>query len=167
MPVSKGEGPVTLSVLDRLIDDEPKNPFEAPMTRSESLRRMKTSVRRDLEWLLNMRLPVQPAPEGATQLEHSLYSSGLPDLHSMNMASTRNRTELARLMEKMIAAFEPRLLNAKVSPVIEKAPGPSPKLGFMIEGLLAIDPMPEHVSFDTLLDVTGGEYLIKGEHSAG
>jgi predicted component of type VI protein secretion system len=38
---------------------------------------------------------------------------------------------------------------------------------FIIEGLLAIDPMPEHVSFDTVLDVTGGEYHVRGEPGAG
>ena len=47
------------------------------------------------------------------------------------------------------------------------AKGPLPQLGFMIEGLLAIDPMPEHVSFDTMLDVTGGEYHVRGETGAG
>ena len=79
------------------------------MTRAESLRRLKSAVRRDLEWLLNAREPVQPPPEGAAQLEKSMYCFGLPDLCSMNLGSPKNRDDLARLMETMIAIFEPRL----------------------------------------------------------
>jgi type VI secretion system protein ImpF len=162
----RGEGPVTLSVLDRLIDAEPKSAVEGPMTRAESLRRLKAAVRRDLEWLLNAREPVQPPPEGAGQLEKSVYCFGLPDLCSMNLASVKNRSDLARLMETLIAVFEPRLLGTKVS-LAPADPGPLPQLRFVIEGLLAIDPMPEHVSFDTLLDVSGGEYHVRGEPGAG
>jgi type VI secretion system protein ImpF len=99
MAGNRGEGPVTLSVLDRLIDEEPKSGVEGPMTRAESLRRLKSAVRRDLEWLLNAREPVQAPPEGAHELEKSVYCFGLPDLCSMNLISTRNRSDLARLME--------------------------------------------------------------------
>lgn len=155
-----------MSVLDRLIDEEPKSSVEGPMTRAESLRRLKSAVRRDLEWLLNAREPVQPPPEGAAQLEKSVYCYGLPDLCSLNLASTRNRSDLARLMEGMIAIYEPRLIGTKVS-LAASAPGPMPQLHFVIEGLLAIDPMPEHISFDTVLDVSGGEYRVRGEPGAG
>jgi type VI secretion system protein ImpF len=166
MAGTKGEGPVTLSVLDRLIDEEPKSGVEGPMTRSESLRRLKASVRRDLEWLLNAREPVQAPPDGAVELAKSVYCFGLPDLCSMNLISTRNRTDLARVMEGMIAIFEPRLLGTKVT-LAPASPGPLPQLRFVIEGLLAMDPMPEHISFDTVLDVTGGEYRVRGEPGAG
>ncbi|MGB6941695.1 MAG: type VI secretion system baseplate subunit TssE [Bryobacteraceae bacterium] len=166
MAGTKGEGPVTLSVLDRLLDEEPKSGVEGPMTRPESLRRLKAAVRRDLEWLLNAREPVQLPPDGAVQLAKSVYCYGLPDMCSMNLISTRNRTDLARLMEAIIAVFEPRLLGTKVS-LVPVDPGPLPQLRFVIEGLLAIDPMPEHVSFDTVLDVTGGEYHVRGEPGAG
>jgi len=166
MAGNKGEGPVTLSVLDRLIDEEPKSGVEGPMTRAESLRRLKAAVRRDLEWLLNARQPVQAPPEGARELERSVYCFGLPDICSLNLASVRNRSDLARLMEAMIAVLEPRLLGAKVA-LVPGNSGALPQLRFVIEGLLAIDPMPEHVSFDTVLDVTGGEYHVRGETGAG
>ena len=152
MAGTRGEGPVTLSVLDRLIDEEPKSGVEGPMTRSESLRRLKAAVRRDLEWLLNAREPVQPPPEGAVELAKSVYCYGLPDLCSMNLISARNRSDLARLMEAMIAVFEPRLLGTKVSLAPANA-GPLPQLRFVIEGLLEMDPTPEHISFDTVLQL--------------
>lgn len=166
MAREKGEGPVTLSVLDRLLDDEPKSSVEGPMTRSESLRRLKAAVRRDLEWLLNAREPVQLPPEGADELERSVYCFGLPDICSINLASIRTRGDLARIMESVIARFEPRLIGPKVS-VVPADTGALPQLRFAIEGLLAIDPMPEHVSFDTVLEVAEGEYHVRGEPGAG
>jgi type VI secretion system protein ImpF len=166
MAREKGERPVTLSVLDRLIDEEPKSAVEAPMTRAESLRRLKAGVRRDLEWLLNVRVPVQPPPEGATELEKSVYCFGLPDICSMNLITNKNRAGLARLMEIAIAQFEPRLISPKVS-LQPAATGGLPQLHFAIDGLLAMDPMPEHVSFDTVLEVTDGEYHVRGEPGAG
>ena len=167
MAREKGEGPVTLSLLDRLIDEEPKSSQEAAMTRSESLRRLKAGVRRDLEWLLNVRQPVQDPPEGATELEKSVYCFGLPDIVSLNLGNTRNRANLARKMELTIGLFEPRLMGVKVS-LAPVPKGALPQLHFVIEGLLAIDPMPEQVSFDTVLDVAGGgEYHIRGEPGAG
>jgi type VI secretion system protein ImpF len=166
MAREKGDGPVRLSLLDRLIDEEPKSSHEAPMTRAESLRRLKAAVRRDLEWLLNGRQPVQAPPEGAGELEKSVYCLGLPDICSMNLITVRNRNGLARLMETVISQFEPRLISPKVS-LAPSAPGALPQLHFAIEGLLAIDPMPEHVSFDAVLEVTDGEYQVRGEPVAG
>ena len=55
MARSQGNITVTLSVLDRLIDLEPKAAVEAPLTRSQSVRLLKAAVHRDLEWLLNTR----------------------------------------------------------------------------------------------------------------
>src|ERR1700692_640425 len=47
---------VTLSLLDRLTDIDPKSPTaEAPPTRAESVRILRSGVRRDLEWLLTPR----------------------------------------------------------------------------------------------------------------
>jgi type VI secretion system protein ImpF len=46
---------ITPSVLDRLIDEEPSVSTEPANTRQKSLRQLKQSVRRDLEWLLNSR----------------------------------------------------------------------------------------------------------------
>jgi type VI secretion system protein ImpF len=166
MAREKGEGPVTLSILDRLIDEEPKSSQEAPMTRAESLRRLKAAVRRDLEWLLNVRQPVQAPPEGAIELQKSVYCFGLPDICSLNLRNTRVRTDLARLMETMIAVFEPRLMGVKVS-MVPTEKGALPQLRFVIDGLLAIDPMPEHISFDTVLEITDGEYHVRGEPGAG
>jgi type VI secretion system protein ImpF len=40
-------------------------------------------------------------------------------------------------------------------------------LRFQIEGLLDMDPAPERISFDTVLQLSSGEYQVKGDPSAG
>ena len=40
-------------------------------------------------------------------------------------------------------------------------------LRFQIEGMLDMDPAPEHISFDTVLQLSSGEYQVKGDPNAG
>jgi predicted component of type VI protein secretion system len=42
---------------------------ESAPKRGESVRDLKATVRRDLEWLLNTRRPAEDLPEGASELE--------------------------------------------------------------------------------------------------
>ncbi|MGE3647832.1 MAG: hypothetical protein AB7G10_05815, partial [Reyranellaceae bacterium] len=44
-----------LSLLDRLIDEDPENQVELPPTPTEALDRLREGVRRDVEALLNTR----------------------------------------------------------------------------------------------------------------
>ncbi|MCS7314546.1 MAG: type VI secretion system baseplate subunit TssE [Bryobacterales bacterium] len=152
-------------MLDRLIDSEPARQAEAPLTRAQSLRRLKAAVKRDLEWLLNTRRTIQEAPSGATELERSVYHYGLPDFTGFSLRSTRDQQKIVKMLESTIAQFEPRLANVRVTmePVSENAR----LLRFVIEGLLRVDPAPERVSFDTVLELSSGRYLVMGEPGAG
>jgi type VI secretion system protein ImpF len=156
---------VTLSLIDRLIDQEPSNSHEAPISRSQSVRVLKTSLRRDLEWLLNSRRIAEPAPEEFAQLVQSLYHYGLPDFASLTVASPRDRNYLLRTLEEAVTLFEPRLKNVRVTPIETSGLGVR-ALRFQIEGLLMMDPAPEQISFDTVVQLSTGEYTIKGERSA-
>jgi len=164
MPRSETEGAVTLSVLDRLIDHEPGQHAEAPLTRAQSLRRLRAAVKRDLEWLLNTRRTIQEAPPGAAELQRSLYHYGLPDFIGLSLRSTRDQQKLLKMIESTIAQFEPRLMNVRVrmEPLAENAR----LLRFVIEGLLRVDPAPERVSFDTVLELSSGRYQVMGEPGA-
>jgi type VI secretion system protein ImpF len=157
----RGDGAVTLSLLDRLIDSEPKNSSEVPMQRAQSIRELRIAVRRDLEWLLNSRQPVESVPEGARQLERSIYNYGLPDVASANLVSVDGRMRLVRAMEAAVRNFEPRLANVRVT-LNGVAAEKSPQVRFTIEGMLRIDPSPEHVAFDTVLEIANGEYKVQG-----
>jgi type VI secretion system protein ImpF len=153
-------GPVTLSVLDRLIDRDPKNSSEIPLTRAQSLRELKSALKRDLEWLLNTRKTIDPAPDSARETVRSVYHYGLSDISSKSVLSGRDQSDLVRDMESAIAVFEPRLKRAKVR--MEQVKGSDRSLKFVIEGLLCMDPAPEPVRFDTVLELGKGEYEVKG-----
>ena len=62
--------------------------------------------------------------------------------------------------------FEPRLRGIKVVP-LEPVAGSPHVMRFQIDGLLEMDPAPEHISFDTTLQLSSGEYQVKGDSSAG
>lgn len=156
----EASGPVTLSVLDRLIDRDPKTHSEIPFTRAQSLRELRAALKRDLEWLLNTRKTIEPAPESARETVRSVYHYGFADISSKSVLSGRDQSDLIRDMEAAIAIFEPRLKRAKVR--LEPVEGSYRTLKFVIEGLLCMDPAPEPVRFDTVLELGKGEYEIKG-----
>jgi type VI secretion system protein ImpF len=160
------EETVTQSVIERLIDLEPAVKTDAPQTRSQSVRQMKAALRRDLEWLLNTRQIAGGVPEEFPALEGSLYGYGLPDVSNLSSSSVRDRNRLLRMLEGTISTFEPRLSGVKVN-LVESGSNSGRQLRFQIEALLLMDPAPEMVSFDTILELSSGEYQIKGEQSAG
>jgi type VI secretion system protein ImpF len=153
-------GPVTLSVLDRLIDQDPATRSEVPPTRAQSLRELKLGLKRDLEWLLNTRKTIDPAPDSARETGRSVYHYGFADISSKFVLSSRDHSDLVREMETAIALFEPRLKRPRVR--MEVLEGSTRMLQFVIEGLLCMDPAPEPVRFDTVLELGRGEYEVKG-----
>ncbi|MBZ5592589.1 MAG: type VI secretion system baseplate subunit TssE [Acidobacteriia bacterium] len=160
------EETVTQSVLERLLDLEPAAKADPPQTRSQSVRQLKAALRRDLEWLLNTRQIAGGIPEQFPELEGSLYGYGLPDVSHLSASSVRDRNRLLRMLESTIMAFEPRLRSIKVN-LVESGSNSGRQLRFQIEALLLMDPAPELISFDTVLDLSSGEYQVKGEQSAG
>jgi type VI secretion system protein ImpF len=160
MPTTQREGPVTLSVLDRLIDREPERKLEPPPTRAQSLRELKAALRRDLEWLLNTRRTIDASPASLKELERSLYNYGLPDVSSLYLRSSNDQALLLESIKTAIDVFEPRLLNIKVT--LEPATDDTRVIRFAIDGLLRMDPAPEHVYFDTVLEPMSGQYEVKG-----
>lgn len=156
---------VQQSLLDRLVDLDPKSSSELPPTWSESVRQLKTSLRHDLEWLLNTRRIPTPLPESFEELPRSVYNFGFPDITSLGRDSREVRVRLLRQVEETIATFEPRLAGIKVS-LAETADDGSRQLRFLIEGLLRMEPNPEQVVFDTVLEISSGEYHVKGDGRA-
>jgi type VI secretion system protein ImpF len=152
---------VTLSVLDRLVDTDPYNRSDPPLSRANSLRQLKANLRRDLEWLLNTRRRPDAVTEGSTELSRSLFNYGLPDLTSLGVHSVQDQNRLLWMLETAVTYFEPRIMGVRVT--LEPVPGAARMLRFQIQGMLKMDPAPERVSFDTVLELTKGEYAIKGE----
>lgn len=153
------ERSVQQSLFDRLIDTDPDRRAEAPLTRAESLRRLRASVRRDLEWLLNT-VRTGEAPEALQELRKSVYTYGLPDISSMSLEGSQDGERLLRSLEAAIALFEPRLSNIHVT-CDEKISRKRMAIDFHVEALLLMDPAPERISFDTVFEVARGVYKVK------
>jgi len=161
---TRDDGPVTLSVLDRLIDRDVRQSSEVPLTRAQSVRELKAALKRDLQWLLNTRRTIEPAADSARETVRSVYHYGFADISSRSLLSSKDQTDLVRDMENTIAVFEPRLKHPKVR--MEIVEGGFGKLRFIIEGLLWMDPAPEAVRFDTMVEPSKGEYRVMGEDVA-
>lgn len=149
---------ITPSVLDRLLDFEPDNTREAPSSRSKSLRELKLSIRRDLEWLLNSRsLPVE-IDERLVEIRKSVVVYGLPDVTGVSAKNPNEQRRLTESLTNAIRTFEPRFLNLKVT--LEPVNNVERMLRFRIEARLDIDPAPEPIVFDTVLQLGSGEFEI-------
>ena len=165
MARSQNEPAVTLSLVDRLIDEEPDNSREAPMSRSGSVRRHKAALQRDLEWLLNSRRIHDEPEDSFEETIRSVYVYGLPDFSSMSMHVARDKQTLQRVLRDTLRFFEPRLANVRIIP-LESDDTTKRTQRFRIEAMLLMDPAPEHISFDTVLRLSSGEYEIKGAANA-
>ena len=150
---------ITPSVLDRLLDFEPGDSKEAPKSRSKSLRELKQSVRRDLEWLLNTRCYPENVDEGLVEVLKSVVFFGLPDFTSVSAKSHIEQKRLKVALETAIKNFEPRFTDLQVT--LEPISNIDRLLRFRIEANLDIDPMPEPIVFDTVLQLGSGEFEIK------
>lgn len=150
---------ITPSVLDRLLDFEPKESKEAPKSRSKSLRELKLSVRRDLEWLLNTRCYPEDVDPGLEEVLKSVIFYGLPDFTGVSAKSHIEQKRLSQAVESAIKNFEPRFIDLKVT--LEPIDNIDRLLRFRIEARLDIDPVPEPIVFDTVLQLGSGEFAIK------
>jgi len=145
---------VTQSVLDRLTAVE-----EWPATRSQSLRFYKEALKRDLEWLLNTRQPPIPELVEYPLARTSVINFGLPDITSLGLSSASDHGRLRKAIEICLRNYEPRLMDVRVT--LEGSDTADRRLRFHIEGNLKLDPAPEEISFDTVLELSSGEYKVK------
>jgi type VI secretion system protein ImpF len=150
---------VTIPILDRLLDYEPEISHEPVASRSKSLRQLKQSVMRDLEWLLNTRQKVDGIPSDLTEVNRSVVAYGLPDFTTINHKNPADQNRIRRTIESAIAFFEPRLEDVIVT--IESSSETQRLMRFRIDARLKVDPAPEPVTFDTTLQLTSGQYSLK------
>jgi type VI secretion system protein ImpF len=157
----KPDQPLVPSVLDRLLDDDPAATREAARGRSQLLRDLKQSVRRDLENLLNTRRRGLSPPPGLSELEKSLVNYGLPDFVGARLSSADSREAFCRAIEEVIRTYEPRFKTVHVVPLTGDQPLDR-TLRFRIDALLHADPAPEPVVFDSALDPGTNTIAVKG-----
>jgi len=157
------EPTVRQSVLDRLIDREPRLAGDRPLSWSESVSRLRDSVKRDLEWLLNTRRIPELASDDFPEVQRSVYHYGIPYITSLSRDASETPETLRRQIEECIRLFEPRLTAVQVLTHESDSDDPRHRLHFSIHALLDIEPNPERVLFDTVLEVGSGEFSVMGE----
>jgi len=149
------------SVLDRLLDDQPDLTHEAVTYRIDDLRGLKRSVARDLEAMLNTRQEaLAELPADLVEVRRSLIVYGLPDFTAFSLLGTRDRARIRRALEDIIAMFEPRLERVRVT--LEDSQANERTLRFRVDGWLRVEPAPEPVTFDTLLQLNTRDYVVRG-----
>ncbi len=151
MAKSDNKSALIVSVLDRLLDDEPGNPREQPRSSGMDLRALKQCVRRDLENLLNTRWRCKSWPPEMRELENSLVDYGIPDFTGINMSVPSERENLRSVVERVIRRFEPRLKNVAVA-ILGNVDEFDRTLRFRINAQLRTEPAPEPVTFDSELE---------------
>lgn len=149
---------VTPSVLDRLIDLEPRQSSEPPITLSTSVADLKQAVRRDLEWLLNTRCHIESIDEKLEEAPRSVAFFGLPDFTGVSVKSHLEQKRMTAAIEEAIRIFEPRFTNLKV--ILEPIENVDRQLKFRIEATLDIEPTPEPIVFDSILEPGAGGFSV-------
>jgi len=146
------------SVLDRLVDYEPRVKRETEVNRRFSRADIRQAVIRDLENLFNTRQKIDVPQEGFPEVISSVYGYGLRDFSSENPKSPYVRRRLRQEIEETISRFEPRLKNVTVR--LDAPDDAYRTFSFRITGILEVEPISEPVVFDTYFDVNRGEYVI-------
>ena len=154
------------SLLDRLIDDEPnEKKKDKPANRILTFRKLKQSVMRDLQWLLNAGcLEKTEELSNFPEVKQSVLNYGIPDLTG-STASSVDSVMLRRTLKDAILYFEPcileRTLNIRVT-VNQEHMNPNTII-YEIEGELWAQPLPERLFFKTIIDLELGTVEVQDQ----
>src|SRR5688572_14403896 len=107
--------PIVQPVLDRLINLEPSLREDPPATYAQSVRQLKATLQRDLEWLLNTRRIAVDLSESHEELRNSLYYYGLPEFAGLSMTAVEDHNRVLKDVETAVSAFENRLTSVRVA----------------------------------------------------
>lgn len=152
---SNDERTVQQSFLDRIIEED------QPRTWVASANRLREHVLRDLDWLLNTRRTPIEVPEALGELDQSLFRYGLPDISSLSATSPETPRVLARSIKEAVELFEPRLSGVRVSVSASDKTGKK-EIRFKVKATLEMEPNPERVVFDTVLEISSGTFTVGG-----
>ena len=150
----------TASVIDRLCDARPDQEHDHPLQAANSVAGLRAAVVRDLEALLNARRPWRSVPDRYPLLRSSPLGFGLTDFTAGSYNDTEQQEVLRAEIETAIRLFEPRLADVQVQLVRDPVPF-SATLALRVDALLLVEPMPEPVCFDTVVDVTTADVQLR------
>jgi type VI secretion system protein ImpF len=150
------------SLLDRLTDDDRDQHQESREKRILSPARLRECVRRDLTWLLNTThlAALQDLTE-QPEVQRSVLNYGMPDFAGRTASTVDVRT-MERLIVRVIADFEPRLLKSSVKVRVIADPDTMKHnaMCFQIEAELWAQPLPLRLFLRTEIDLESGAATV-------
>jgi type VI secretion system protein ImpF len=160
------ERTVQPSLLDRLTDDHPNQGADPRQSREESVKRYRAAVQRDVAWLFNTRRSIREVPEQYAELLQSMHEFGVPDTTGIPVGTPEGLQTMEALLQEALERFEPRLANPRVR-LVEADQVRAPQVHFTVEAVLRMDPSPEAVMFDAVLEVARNEYEVRDAGAPG
>lgn len=107
MPTTPSSEGYSLSLLDRLCDDRPRETVEPPFPQFNDEHVFRAAVLRDLQWLFNTtNLTCDLSPWSA--VAESVLNFGVPALSGLS-ADNLKHMRLERSLQEAIVRYEPRL----------------------------------------------------------
>jgi type VI secretion system protein ImpF len=113
---------------------------------------LRASVRRELQRLLNTRCPV--SAEAAAARPRTVLEYGLADFSHLYTRDAVARAELAAEIDRAVAAYEPRLRNARAT--VDDA-GSERGLRVTVHAQMVVGDVVEEVAFEDL-GLAGGSH---------
>src|SRR6476620_2859291 len=147
------------SVLDLLIDLEPKSSRDAADTRADTVRALRLAVGRDLDNLLNSRNTFADLSSDFVEGRQSVLTYGLPEFTAMNLSFPVSQQRLRQAIETTIRTFEPRMTG--VVATITPPTNTDRSLRIHVDARLLMDPSPEAIAFDIVMPISSGKYEVK------
>lgn len=151
---------ITPSVLDRLLDDHPREQVESHLHQHFDLNRLKRAVARDLEALLNSRnVNLEEDIERFPLARQSVIDFGITDLSSLSLLDPGDRAYLRDKIRITLERHEPRLERVVVS--LDAPAGSERMLRFRVDALLKVLPSRPPVSFDATLQLSSNSCQVR------
>lgn len=149
------------ALLDRLTDEAPQQRSESRDDRVISLKRLRQSVVRDLEWLFNTAALFPPdQAEKMGIVATSVVNYGIPSFSGVQAAGL-NMPRVERLLREAIWNFEPRLIRDSVKVKSAATEAMSRRaVTFEITAQLWAHPLPLEMFLRTEVDLETGNVQV-------
>lgn len=149
------------ALLDRLRDEEPDKVQEAREQRVLSMRQLRESVLRDLQWLLNTgNLSATGELDGYPLIGRSVLNFGIPDLSGTTVTAMRHKLE--PMIRQAILDFEPRILKETLRVrALEADQMNRNAISFEIQGELWGQPLPTLLFLRSEIDFETGDVTVQ------
>jgi len=143
---------MTASLLDRLSEaDDHRTPVA----------RLRDSLRRDLESMLNSRRHLLSWPDELEELERSLVNYGLDDLVNESLGADEFRERFIEQVERLVRRLEPRIQRFEVA-ILPNKDELDRTLRLRISGVVTLDGDRQELTFDSHLDPVRSCLVMRG-----